>query len=334
MTAEIDGSGGVMRIGTGLVLGNVAQSLADSSRLDVIDMTDAKLRLLGGSNRFNVGTKNSGESYLMNVGSQDLEFGTNNTYRMTIKNTGNIGIGTRTPSSSYTLDVCGNTNITGNANIIGNTTISGTLQTSSFLTTALSMSGTLNMSSNRITNLPTPVASHEAANMGYVTSYVTTFVNNAIPVGGIIMWSGSTIPTNWRICDGNSGTPNLSGRFILGSGSGTGLTSRTLGSTGGLEKVTLAVTELPAHGHTGSTPAGGGAHFHYTDFYAGYGGDRYEQNYFQPLAEYHGNRRITTVGRENDGAHTHTFTTSDTGSSQSHENMPPFYVLAYIMRFT
>jgi microcystin-dependent protein len=324
---EIDGSGGVMRIGTGVVLGSAVQSLADNSRLDVVDATDAKLRILGGSNRFNVGSKSSGESYLTNVGSQDLEFGTNNTYRMTIKNTGNIGIGTRTPSSNYMLDVSGSMRVTNTLAVTNFTT--GPVQASS-----ITMSGVVNMNSNRVINLATPVSNNDATNMEYVTSYVTTFVNNAIPIGGIIMWSGSNIPINWRICDGNNGTPNLSGRFVLASGNGANLTNRTLGSTGGSETVTLSVGELPAHNHTGSTTAQGGAHAHLTDFYAGYGGDSDSGPYFQPLDGTQWNNRIATVGRENDGAHIHTFTTGDTGSGQSHENMPPFYVLAYIMRFT
>ena len=42
-----------------------------------------------------------------------------------------------------------------------------------------------------------------------------------IPVGGIIMWSGSiaSIPTGWALCDGNNGTPNLTDRFVVGAGS-------------------------------------------------------------------------------------------------------------------
>ena len=47
--------------------------------------------------------------------------------------------------------------------------------------------------------------------------------NTFFPIGGIIMWSGvpSTIPANWRLCDGNNGTPDLRGKFVVG-GSATG----------------------------------------------------------------------------------------------------------------
>lgn len=36
-----------------------------------------------------------------------------------------------------------------------------------------------------------------------------------VPTGGIIMWSGSTVPTGWYLCDGTNGTPNLTSKFIL-----------------------------------------------------------------------------------------------------------------------
>jgi microcystin-dependent protein len=43
--------------------------------------------------------------------------------------------------------------------------------------------------------------------------------------------------------------PDLRGRFPIGTGQGTSLTSRDLGSTGGTEQVTLDVSMMPAHTH-------------------------------------------------------------------------------------
>lgn len=61
-----------------------------------------------------------------------------------------------------------------------------------------------------ITDLDTRVDGAEAAIIAIA----------AIPVGVIVMWSGTlgTIPSGWALCDGTQGTPNLEGRFILGSG--------------------------------------------------------------------------------------------------------------------
>jgi len=40
--------------------------------------------------------------------------------------------------------------------------------------------------------------------------------------GGIILWSGAVvdIPSGYKLCDGNNGTPDLRNRFIVGAGDG------------------------------------------------------------------------------------------------------------------
>lgn len=140
---------------------------------------------------------------------------------------------------------------------------------------------------------------------GGITGYGT------IPVGGIIMWSGTNVPSGWALCNGqtNSGivTPNLSGRFVLGSGSGAGLTSRTIGQKGGEEKHALTVGEMPSHSHTTTF-----AHNGYPDG----SGDRTDNYYIMDSSR----------------GSTRSYSTSSAGSGAAHENMPPFYVLAYIMR--
>ena len=41
-----------------------------------------------------------------------------------------------------------------------------------------------------------------------------------IPVGGIIMWHGAdnAVPANWRLCNGQFGTPDLRNQFVVGRG--------------------------------------------------------------------------------------------------------------------
>ena len=71
-----------------------------------------------------------------------------------------------------------------------------------------------------------------------LTSVAFAFkAENGVPVGGIIMWSGAAtnVPTGWALCDGQNGTPDLRGRFVLGAGQGAGLTPRTAGEAGGEE---------------------------------------------------------------------------------------------------
>lgn len=123
------------------------------------------------------------------------------------------------------------------------------------------------------------------------------FFDIVMPSGLICMWSGTTIPTGWLLCDGTNGTPDLRDRFIVGSGSGY-----NIGDTGGSDSVTLTVNQIPAHSHnieSETTPAGGTGHYCYT----------------------------------NDGAYgPASYNTKSTGGGQPFDNRPPYYALAFIMK--
>lgn len=120
------------------------------------------------------------------------------------------------------------------------------------------------------------------------------------PVGGIILWSGSTsnIPTKWHLCDGTNGTPDLRDRFVVGAGS-----DYSVGDTGGESKHTLNISEMPRHSHTFVLTSGEGS-------YSGY-------------------RGITPTKHE---GFYRNLVTSNAGSSQPHNNLPPYYALCYIMK--
>ena len=81
-----------------------------------------------------------------------------------------------------------------------------------------------------------------------------------VPKGLIVAWNGTTPPSGWALCDGKNGTPDLSGRFILGKSA-----KYNKGKTGGQEKVTLNINQMPAHNHSGNTAAAGN-HNHSTSF--------------------------------------------------------------------
>lgn len=97
-------------------------------------------------------------------------------------------------------------------------------------------------------------------------------------VGEIRIFAGQKPPQNWLLCDGTAlpisgyevlfallGTiwggdgrtnfkiPDLRGRLVVGQGSGTNLTPRVLGQTGGVEAVALTQAEIPAHTHAFNT---------------------------------------------------------------------------------
>ena len=120
----------------------------------------------------------------------------------------------------------------------------------------------------------------------------------AVPSGIIAMWSGSSsnTPSGWTLCDGTDGTPDLRDRFVVGAGS-----AYSSGDTGGSESVALTEPELAEHVHTYENAAGG-----QESEGAGPGGV--------------------------DNTDTNQRTTGTAGSGEPHENRPPFYALAFIMK--
>jgi microcystin-dependent protein len=148
-----------------------------------------------------------------------------------------------------------------------------------------------------------------------------------VPSGVIVMWSGSvaTIPSGWYLCDGANGTPNLTGRFVVHADADSGGTYAP-GDTGGADDVTLTESQIPSHTHTGTTSTNG-AHSHTVDVK-----DANTQDGQRDNAYWRGNNQTTRYTTSTAGDHNHTFTTNSTGGGGSHENRPPYYALAYIMK--
>ncbi|MCD8080181.1 MAG: tail fiber protein [Bacteroides sp.] len=163
----------------------------------------------------------------------------------------------------------------------------------------------------------------------------------APPLGLIQIWAGRTIPENYLLCEGQSlsqsaypelyavlGTtfnttpdyngnnqstisgqfrlPDLRGRFVVGRNS-SDTEYNSMGKAGGKKTVALTTEEMPPHTHTYELYANG--------------------------SKDHG--RYSSKGNR-DGDKNDVFNTGSTGgrsgSAQAHENRPPFYTLAYIIR--
>jgi microcystin-dependent protein len=166
---------------------------------------------------------------------------------------------------------------------------------------------------------------------------------NAMPVGFINMWSGTVNVgvnfsvnglglgpiTGWAMCNGNNGTPDLQGRFIAGLGIGD---YNAIGNTGGAASVTLTKAQIPAHVHAITTEPD---HIHSATLAAFEPPSSDVPNTVTPGDN---NNPAVAVSFDTDGAgeHNHGGNTgngaADGLAGEAHENRPPYYVLAYIMR--
>jgi microcystin-dependent protein len=226
-------------------------------------------------------------------------------------------------------------------------------------------------------------------------SDISGAIEHQVPAGGIIMWSGVSIPSGWFLCNGANGTPDLRGRFVVGSGG-----SYATGATGGADSVTLSTSQIPAHSHSGSTGsagghghtastggAGGHAHsastgsagshthsastntvgdhthdeYHYSTNGSGDGvgpgasccggtvkdggintGPAGSHSHTVSVSSAGAHTHSVSVASVGDhthsvsvssvGDHTHSVSVGNTGGGGSHENRPPYYALAYIMK--
>jgi microcystin-dependent protein len=140
------------------------------------------------------------------------------------------------------------------------------------------------------------------------------------PRGMIVIWNGLTtsVPEGWALCDGRTvngvQTPDLRGKFVLGvNPDSQNATYRTIRGGGGSETNTLTVSQLPAHNHEVLiTRDSQGAH-------------NWRSEDFNIMSS---NRD----GGYNMGETQNAPFIKPTGGGQPVNNMPPYLVLAYIMK--
>ena len=174
-------------------------------------------------------------------------------------------------------------------------------------------------------------------------------VNIGVPIGCILMWSGdeNNIPDGWALCNGANGTPDLTGRFIVGAGSkssdknkaGDGGSVYKEGDAGGARTVSLTKRQMPNHTHAylsdtqingsiASSAYGEDSNGYNTGWIASDTSDKSYEFNFKSDSNWHGRRYMTgTAG----GDATDTYAGSD-GMADAHENRPPYYALCFIMK--
>lgn len=202
-----------------------------------------------GSSIYGFGIQSSLLQIFTADGNADVAFGygpsASMTETMRVKGNGNVGIGTSSPAQK--LSVSGDTLTTGTAYLLDtNHSIRAISGSGVAISTYGITDGIILKQSTGNVGIGTTSPSQKLEVNGTVKA--TTFTGNGtIPIGGIIMWSGTTtdIPTGWTLCNGVASNgltpPDLRDRFIVGAG-GTGYTVK---ATGGATTHTLAATNLP-----------------------------------------------------------------------------------------
>lgn len=178
------------------------------------------------------------------------------------------------------------------------------------------------------------IARNYYANGGnfYLDNYIL------IPCGTIIQSAAVSIPNGWLNCNGasistltyanlftaigytyggsgsNFNVPDIQGRVVVGTGNGSGLSSRSLGQKNGEETHTLTTDEMPSHSHS-SNAIGGSIGLIIAD----------------------GTNTATTTDstpvEPNIYAAPRALTINSTGGSDPHNNMQPFIVLYYLIKY-
>lgn len=180
-----------------------------------------------------------------------------------------------------------------------------------------------------------------AKNSSVMPGAVVPFYNVSFLERYPIFWGQSEADTGWLICDGGSDlnggeVPNLSDRFILGTtdvsaaketgGSNTtgnttvGGTISNVATGGATSYTTLALSQIPSHGHSFNQYAGGDG----GPTSPGSWGSRQYTKWSTDAAGGSGSHAHSLSGTE----HSHTFT----GSSHNHSATPPYYKLVYCVK--
>jgi microcystin-dependent protein len=194
--------------------------------------------------------------------------------------------------------------------------------------------GNLDISGNLTIGGDLRARNYYASGNFYLNNYVL------IPAGTIIQSAAIAEPSGWLDCDGRTiskvmyaylfsaisytyggadlsfNIPDMRGRVGIGYGAGSGLTTRSLGDISGAETHTLTVGEMPRHSHTSNATG-----------YVGGG----------PGLVGNGSRTATvedyTPSEPNVFDSTVALTINNTGSDLSHNNMQPYVVLRYLIKY-
>jgi microcystin-dependent protein len=163
-----------------------------------------------------------------------------------------------------------------------------------------------------------------------------------VPAGTIIQSAAINVPDGWLNCDGTScnkifyadlflaignvygglvsdlsfNLPDLRGRVGIGAGQGADLTNRIMGQKSGVETHALNESEMPSHSHS-SNAVGGTLGLAFSN----------GQN------TSNGSETDFTPGEINLFSSPQALSINNTGSGLPHNNMQPFLVVRYLIKY-
>ncbi|MEM0998635.1 MAG: hypothetical protein AAGN35_16370 [Bacteroidota bacterium] len=273
---------------------------------------------------------------------------------LTLGVSGNVGIGTTNSSSK--LSVAGNMEVGTAAWVQDSTAPSNALIVQTWIGIGTS---TRNLSYRLTVNGNAQVQGDLDVNDTVTAGRFKG--EGVVPPYGIIMYSGPMNNFNsngvgsgdyegWQLCNGLNSSPDLRGQFVVGWTNGVNNNPdfvnteklvtdyQTIGNNGGEREVTLDTNQIPEHTHKINVSSVGN-HRHATVA----GSNASDGNALIQQYKSFGDDDSYSLRKDDDddtpyayssyaGGHTHTVNAEKVGGGDAHENRPPFYVLAFIMK--
>jgi len=170
-----------------------------------------------------------------------------------------------------------------------------------------------------------------------LTLLADTVKNALVPIGGIIMWSGTIAElanmSSWQLCDGTNGAPDLRNKFIVGAWEDTGVAANDGGGTARTADTNYPYLEQNAGGGFADAVVVDHSHditdqehshtFNSNDSDSGSGNTLNDNSSLN-----------NTLTMTSSSVFTGITGTDPAGVAGTNRNLPPYYAMAFIKRIS